>query len=102
MVSREEALATVVSPARRLRAERQATAFHRFCERLALDESAESVAMYLTAAYLDGESGRAVGQRLHILDLDRRLQGMTPWLQDQAVKTLLRGMYVRDPVGEWR
>jgi hypothetical protein len=69
---------------------------------LDLDESAESVAMYLTAAYLDGESGRKVGQRLHILDLDRRLHGVTPCLQDQRVKTLLRGLYVGDPVGEGR
>lgn len=58
--------------------------------------------MYLAALYQEGLRGRAIRERLHLLDLDRRIRGLCPWHQDPDVRTFLRGVFSDRPVGERR
>ncbi|TCJ21660.1 hypothetical protein [Nocardioides jejuensis] len=90
----------LVAPERAARARPEVAAYLAFLRRFELDDSAEAVVLYLAA--LDGRDlkGRAIRERLQLIDLDRRLRGLAPWHQDPDVKTFLRGLFSSKPVGE--
>ncbi|QBR93763.1 hypothetical protein [Nocardioides euryhalodurans] len=99
-MGREERLAGSVTPARVERARQESAAFVTFRARLSLDESPEAVTLYLAALADQDLSGRQMRERLRLLDLDRRLLGLRPWLQDPDVRLFLRGLLANKPVGE--
>lgn len=102
MVDRDALLAEATSPDRIRRARAEAAAFAGFRDRFGLDDSPDSVALYLTALAQSDLSGQAIRRHLHRLDLDRRLRGLAPWHSQPDVRALLRGLHASKPLGEGR
>ena len=100
MTQRAGALAGVVSRTRAARSSRAAAEFTAFRRRFDLEETTDALALQLSALVEAGLSGPQIRERLQLLDLDRRLRGCTPWLQDPDVRSLLAGIYGLKPVGE--
>ena len=99
MMVRDQRLEGVVAPRRAEHARLEASSFVAFCSRLDLDETAESVTLYLTSLLDQGLPVRRIRERLQLLDLDRRLRGLVAWHQDPDVRTFLRGLFANRPVG---
>jgi hypothetical protein len=99
-VDRNEVLRGTAASGRVQRAEAQASAYAAFRSRFDLDDIAEALPLYLTTLLDEGLSTRAIWERLHLLDLDRRLRGLTPWHRDPDVRTFLRGLSADRPVGD--
>lgn len=97
---RDQSLRGSVSPRRASRAKRETEAYTVFRSRFDLDDTAEAVTLYLTTLLDQEMPTRSIGERLRLLDLDRRLRGLPPRHQDPDVRTFLRGMFADHPVGD--
>ncbi|NYE38023.1 hypothetical protein F4692_003168 [Nocardioides cavernae] len=99
-MDRDEALKGSVAPRRAERAKLEASAYAAFRSRFDLEDTAETLTLYLTTLLDDQTPTWAIRGRLQLLDLDRRLRGLAPWHQHQDVRTFLRGLFSHRPVGD--
>ncbi|QSR33387.1 hypothetical protein CFI00_0135 [Nocardioides sp. S5] len=99
-VDRDEVLKVAVASGRAERAAAEASAYAAFRSRFDLGDIAEALTLYLTTLLDEGLPTRAIWERLHLLDLDRRLRGLAPWHRQPDVQTFLRGLFSDRPVGD--
>lgn len=94
MPKRDALLADAASP-RRIAAAHAADAdFAAFLDEHDLSRSIEAVALYLTRLHESTPmTGRALRERLHLLDLHRRLAGEPPWSDDPDLHGYLHGLH---------
>lgn len=99
-MDRDDALKGSVAPRRAERAKLEASRYAAFRSQFELDDAAEAVTLYLTTL-LDRElPTRAIRERLHLLDLDRRLRGLPSRHQTHDLQTFLRGLFSDRPIGD--